>query len=189
MEDLGYALPDVEFDKTGHATSWSATMPWPTYRECLRKLAELGYDFQEDPESVKQTIIDGKFHVMPKVWRKPGRVFVTIDDGLKLADHSVGESDLTEKAHLRFDLFRAAEKRGFGGVIIDDFGQSEDYGNVAHRAYGLFSPAARSRQYLVFEAVHRPLQGTTSHLTEDFLMFAATLAQEAAPVPEASFLP
>lgn len=190
VQDLGYALPDVEYDKTGQAKSWSATMPWPTYRECLHKLAGLGYDFREDPESVKQTLTkEGKFHVMPKAWRKPGRVFVTIDDGLSFADHSVGESDLTEKAHLRFDLFRAAEKRGFGGVIIDDFAQSEDFGNVGHRAYGLFSPAARSRQYLVFEAVHRPLEGTTSHLTEDFVGFVASLAQEPDQVSEAPLIP
>lgn len=188
VHDLGYELPDVEYDRNGNATSWSATMPWPTYRECLRKLNELGYDFQEN-ETVKQAITGGKFHVMPKAWRKPGRVFVTIDDDVSYADHSVGESDLTETAHLRFDLFKSAEMRGLGGVVIDDFAQSEDFGNVGHRAYGLFSSVARARPYLVFDAVHRPLEGATSHLTEDFERFAASLSQSKDETAEASFLP
>lgn len=181
IEDMGYSLPDVEYDAQGRANSWSATMPWPTYRECMKKLEDLGYTFENDPEAVKQTITDGKMNVMPKAWRKTGRVFVTIDDGLKFADYSTGESDLTEKAHLRFDLFEKAEKAGACGVVIDDFAQSDDQGNVPHRSFGLFSKATRGREYLVYDAVHREIGGARSHLTEDFLSFAAALEPALGP--------
>lgn len=182
VHDLGYALPDVEYDDLRRAKSWSATMPWPTYRECLSRLAERGYAFETDPETIKLVMNEGRTHVMPKSWRLPGRVYVTLDQGLRFADFSTGESDLTEKAHLRFDRFERARSQGADGVIIDDFCQSEDCGNVAHRAYGLFSPAATKLEYLVYDAVHRPM-ADAAHLTEDLRQFLASMEPAAHPAP------
>jgi hypothetical protein len=176
---LGRPLPDVEYDDFGAAKSWSIRSDWPTYAECVAALRGMGYSFIDGCEQVKYA--NGPCGPVARSdWMQPGRVFVTAADGLRLLDRSCGESDLTEKAHLDFDLFRSAEKSGFDGLVIDDFCQSSDCGNVGHRAVGLFAATVEKLEFVSYEAVHRPMSGLRTLRTPDFESFAADLG---APAP------
>lgn len=166
------SLPDVEYDDFGSAKSWSIPRDWPTYAECVAALRALGYAFMEDCEEVKYANgVNGP--IARSDWLQPGRVFVTAADGLKLLDRSRGESDLTEKAHLDFSLFRQAEQSGFDGIVIDDFAQSADCGNVGHRAVGLFAHVVQRLEFVCYSAVHRRMGSARGLGTPDFESFAA----------------
>jgi hypothetical protein len=56
---------------------------------------------------------------------------------------SRGEGDLTDVQYNEFDFFEELERRGFDGLLIDDFAQSEEWGNFGHLSVGLFASAAR----------------------------------------------
>lgn len=173
-QTMGRTLPDAEYDDFGAAKSWSINSDWPTYAECVTALRALGYAFMDECEEVKYASgVNGP--IGRADWLQPGRVFVTAADDLKLLDRSSGESDLTEKAHLDFDLFRRAEKSGFDGIVIDDFAQSADCGNVGHRAVGLFSHAVQRLEFVCYSAVHRRMGDVSGLKTLDFESFAAGL--------------
>lgn len=175
VNDMGRPPPDVEYDAFGAAKSWSVDADWPTYRQCLAALRALGYAFMDDCEQVKYA--SGPTGPIARAdWQQPGQVFVTAADGLRLLDRSTGEGDLTEKAHLDFDLFRRAEKAGYDGIVIDDFAQSIDCGNVGHRSVGLFAHVVDRLEFVAYPAVHRRLGGARSLGTPDFESFAAGLA-------------
>lgn len=172
---MGQPLPDVEYDRSGtQAISWSVPSSWPTYGECVRALEAMGYDFSRGMIEVKMAQIDGVNQYVNADWLEPGRVYVTVMDGLNLLDLSVGEGDLLDPTHKRIDLFRKAEAAGYDGIIIDDFAQSEDCGNVGHRAIGLFEKAVQ-RPVLIYPAVHRMMADVRSLLTEDYKTWAASI--------------
>jgi hypothetical protein len=179
---MGRSLPDAEYDRFGDAISWRATTEWPTYAEAMTELCRLGYDLSSGSAAVKTSSRSGETEFVRADWLEPGRVYVTASDGLNLLDLSMGEGDLQDPMHLRLNLFRAAEKRGFSGIKIDDFAQSADCGNVGHKAIGLFASAVR-RPYLVYPAHHRMMDGVRSLLTEDFRAFWETLAERASSRP------
>lgn len=168
VANLGREMPDVEHDAHGQVRSWTIPRGWPTYGECMKALADLGYRFDNDSEVVKTSKESGIRKFVAADWLEPGRVYVTALDGLNLLDLSSGEGDLTDPMHKRLDLFREAEDKGYDGIIIDDFAQSEDCGNVGHRAVGLFK-AACPRPCFVYPAFHRAMEGVRSLLTVDFL--------------------
>jgi hypothetical protein len=179
---MGRPLPDVDYDDFGTAKSWGVPADWPTYAECFAALQQLGYSFMDGHEGVKYASgPDGP--VARADWLQPGRVFITAADDLRLLDRSTGESDLLEKAHLDFDLFRFAEKSGFHGIVIDDHAQSSDCGNVGHRAVGLFAATVERLEFVSYDAVHRRMGGLRTLFTPDFESFAAELS---APSPAQS---
>lgn len=169
-------MPIVDYDHSGMAKSWSIPHGWPTYGECLRTLEAMGYDFSSGHARIKISKWEGiSRHYVEAAWMKPGRVYVTTSDNLNLLDLSISEGNLSDPMHKRIDLFREAEMRGYDGIIINDFAQSEDCGNVDHRAVGLFAGAC-PRACLVYPAVHRRLSDP-GLITEDFRAFRETLSE------------
>jgi len=171
---MGQPLPDVEYDGVGQAVSWRVVPGWPTYAQCVSTLEAMGYDFSRGMIEIKMATVDGATRYVNADWLEPGRVYVTVADGLNLLDLSIGEGDLSDPTHKRIDLFRKAEADGFDGVIIDDFAQSDDCGNVGHRAIGLFERAVQ-RPYHVYPAVHRKMAGVRSMLTDDYKSWSKTI--------------
>lgn len=51
------------------------------------------------------------------------------------------EGDLMDVDYHQVGLFRTIESKGYDGIKINDFCQSEDYGNVGHTSIGLFKHA------------------------------------------------
>jgi hypothetical protein len=52
------------------------------------------------------------------------------------------------------DGFRRVEARGFDGVVINEFRQSEIHGDVAHRSIGLFASGLGKIRYAAIPARH-----------------------------------
>jgi len=83
---------------------------------------------------------EGKRRLLKADYEMPGTLYVfTGAEKLNLYDYSTGESDLMNVQYHDLEMFKSLEEKGYDGVIIDDFAQSERYGNVGHRSVGLFS--------------------------------------------------
>ena len=69
---------------------------------------------------------------------------LTLLRDFKIWDKTAGgeiEGDLMDVDYHKIDLFRNIESKGYDGIKINDFCQSEDYGNVGHASVGLFKHA------------------------------------------------
>ena len=90
----------------------------------------------------------------------PGRLLVTLREGLNLHDHAAGgDGDLMDPEYHDLELFRRLESEGFDGVVINDFLQDDAHGNVGHRSYGLFAATAARIPWIEIPAVNRPWIG------------------------------
>jgi len=58
---------------------------------------------------------------------------------LRILDISEGEGDLLNLQYHKLDSFQQAKQDGYDGVKIDDFAQSETFGNYGHSSIGLFN--------------------------------------------------
>lgn len=156
---LGLAYREVERDALGDAVSWAfAPGARVTYGEAFEALKAMGYSFESGIAEVKSRSEGGATEWMRADWRLTGSLLATPrDPRLNLLDISTGESDLTARQYHRIDLFRRAETEGYDGIVIDDFAQSDSYGNVGHRSVGLFDKAARARAWIVMDAEHPDL--------------------------------
>jgi hypothetical protein len=80
-------------------------------------------------------------------YRLQGRLFsVKLNRAFKIWDKTEGgatEGDLMDVDYHKIDLFRLIEKKGYDGIKINDFCQSEDHGNVGHTSIGLFNKSLK----------------------------------------------
>lgn len=136
--------PDVEVDRHGMLRSWAAPAGWPTYGEAAGWLRSLGYSLADArPSWLSVRKVDGADRVMPADWSMPGRLLVTLPDGLRLADlRRGGDGDLTDLEYHDHAGFAAARAAGYDGVVINDFVQTRRWGNVGHVSRGLFPEVA-----------------------------------------------
>lgn len=110
----------------------------------INKLRTLGFELPDDPRripysAIRYRIVDGR--IAPASYKDEGRL-LTIE---LLADAKVydmrGVGDLMEPAYNMLGTFRQLESRGFDGVLIDDYAQTEYYGNYGHESIGFFKGA------------------------------------------------
>lgn len=114
-------------------------------KEVERRLDELGYETygSYNPPGGKSY----RFHssgdvLLPPGGAAEGRLFACeTTKPLTLWGKAVGESDLTNTQYTDYAGFAEAEEAGFDGVLIDDFAQSEEWGNLQHLSVGLFQHA------------------------------------------------
>lgn len=136
----GLEITDVERDHMGQAKSWAVPEGWPTYGDVVRYVEQdLGYDpGRFGSYSLKVVTEGGKDRVMPAGWKMAGQLFMTLADGLDLKDvRQASEPDLSLYEHNNVGAFRAAAAEGRDGVVINDFAQTDQYGNFGHLSFGL----------------------------------------------------
>lgn len=150
----GLECDDIEWDFAGRAKSFRCPAGWPRYREVVAFIQnELGYVADNGMYRVKEHAVDGQYVVMPADWSLQGRVFMALDDGLRFKDIRLsGESDLCVKEHMGYDAFEEAAREGWDGVIINDFCQTDDYGNVGHLSFGIGRESAAAVEWISAEA-------------------------------------
>ncbi len=72
----------------------------------------------------------------------PGRLFIVVPKrDLKIYDTTWGgtrDGDLTDVDYHKHNWFETAREKGYDGIRITDFAQSEDQGNFGHLSIGLF---------------------------------------------------
>lgn len=131
------------------------------------KLRELGYSPDsssgEDEDYLWNIKEDINGNVMSNDYRQTGRLYIIkLKRDMKIYDISTGESDEMELQYNSLDLFNKVEKMGYDGVKIDDFAQTESYGNVMHTSVGFFKSSFDGLDYSEFipDVVHPkdPLQ-------------------------------
>jgi hypothetical protein len=157
---IDYDQADVKRDPSGRPLSWRSPRGWdrmPTTRDVEELLERLGYPPRAG---------SFKFHagaLLPPGKCAQGRLFVvTPEVPLKIANLAVGdEGDLQHPQHLELDLFQRAAAAGYDGVLIHDFAQSVDYGNLGHMSVGLFAHALpKTRLVDVVPATYEEFQWT-----------------------------
>jgi len=165
---LEYDYLDVEWDHIGRAKSFKLPAGWdniPTKEEVVKLLenagfekADVGWDvfkihhtYQRKPEGVIE-------HIHAPGEKLMGRLFIfTVKNPLKIYDMTLGgerEGDLLDVDYHRLGDFKTTEERGYDGVKINDFAQSENYGNLGHTSVGLFERAKKKLDWVVISATN-----------------------------------
>lgn len=131
-----------------------------------KKLKSLGYIPTNVEDSFKSNMrwrlkqADGK--LKPADYKMQGRLFiVTPKKDLRIYDTTDGgkrEGDLTDVDYHKHRWFEEAEKKGFDGIQITDFAQSEDMGNVGHLSIGLFKNTLKFVEIEEISATHQELR-------------------------------
>lgn len=87
---------------------------------------------------------------------KEGRLFIiTVKEDLRVFDYAQGrESDLQDIDYHNIPLFRKLEEQGYDGVIITDFAQTKDYGNMPHNSIGIFKDSIKKLEWETIAAKH-----------------------------------
>jgi hypothetical protein len=151
---------EISCDFLGQAQSFVSPEGYPRYAAIVEKLTAMGY--LSDAQSgftawVKcERSEDGVEVVQPANYQSVGRLFI-VDcvAELRLADLA----DERERGYMQLvsrerDTFRRLEARGFDGVVINEFRQSESHGDVAHRSIGLFAIGLGKIRYAAIPARH-----------------------------------
>lgn len=92
-------------------------------------------------------------------YRRKGRLFILKPKrDLKIFDNTLGgkvEGDLTNVEYHNINLFRDLEEKGYDGIKINDFAQSESEGNFGHTSIGLFSHVIKDlEKEIVYDVTH-----------------------------------
>lgn len=97
------------------------------------------------------TILDANYRESGRLFiMKPKRDFKILD--LRKAE----EGDLTDVDYHNIEGFRKAGELGYDGVYINDFAQTEAYGNFGHRSIGIIKNSIKDLDMEVVENVEHP---------------------------------
>jgi hypothetical protein len=149
---IEYDLGQVEWGAADRAMRWHLPVGWenmPTEREINERLQAMGY--KPDRPSYRPVY---RFHfdrdgLLPPGGLVEGELFVVAPKrDLRIADVTSLGGDLMNPAHLWLSLFRQLKDLGYDGVVINDYAQSEDWGNFGHRSLGVFPSAIRDLKVL-----------------------------------------
>lgn len=146
VQMMGHKAIDAKYDRNGIAQSFSAGSEYPTYHEMVQYIeTHLGYISENtNPKSyrLKTKGWDSEARhdlIAPAAYKKPGFLhIVSGHEGLRIFDMSNAEGDLSSPQHNELSKFSELRKRGYDGVIINDFCQSKTWGNLEHKSYGFF---------------------------------------------------
>jgi hypothetical protein len=106
--------------------------------------------------------MDGR-EIVPANYQMKGRLFILVpNQDLNVYDMTYGGSidgDLTDLDYHKTDFFDELMKKGYDGVKINDFAQSNDQGNFGHTSIGLFKQAlGKVDKEIVQDVVHHDLE-------------------------------
>jgi len=121
--------------------------PYVDMHKKLEKLVEVkmkkfGYETSGDYGKYKRVIFnpDDSNELFPADYQTEGKLITIIPKrDLKLYDYAQGrDPDLTDVDYHKHHIFDMAKEKGYDGIVITDFAQSEKHGNLGHISYGLF---------------------------------------------------
>ncbi len=103
-------------------------------------------------------LLDKNYQIAPANFNAKGRLFILKPKrDLKIYDTTNKERidpDLLNKDYYRFDWFEAAKKKGYDGIKINDFAQTEKMGNMGHTSIGLFPETIKDIEIETIPASH-----------------------------------
>lgn len=164
---LDFDLDDVRWGPTGRAESYPIPKGWEDVdlnlawdREVERRLAALGYEGKGRSGWKQYELLFSDGKLLPPGGIQEGTLCVatTLRD-MRLWKKALGEGDLTEVQYHDIPGFERALAAGLDGVLIDDFAQSEEWGNLGHLSVGLFEPALTDLSYVCVPATYEEYDG------------------------------
>lgn len=150
---MGFVPEEVEWDAQGHARQFTYPKKgWVKNRDLCQYLEEgLGYSTTSPHGKAYGLKTSGRdphpvLGSLPRIERadflQPGfLLMVRGHDTLRLRNLSRGDGDASNPQCNQVDRFHRLTQAGWDGVIIDDHTQSPKWGNVGHRAIGIFEHA------------------------------------------------
>lgn len=161
QRDIGieYDHDQVEWDDIGRPVRFMAPDGWdelPTVEYVVSALRGLGFDVESKYSSVLvNTYFDahgGHRYLLPGQCRD-GTLYVGhLLEPLLLWSFVNTGGGLNDPQYNWFDKFDVVRSMGFDGVLIEDFAQSEDWGNIGHLSVGLFGEALDAVEWERFPA-------------------------------------
>lgn len=106
--------------------------------------------------SLKIETVDNGYALLPANSSARGKLFIlTLNRDFKFYDYASGrDGDLIDLDYHKLELFRRVEVDGYDGIIINDFAQSNLYGNFGHKSYGIFKNAIKDLSVESIDAQH-----------------------------------
>lgn len=144
---IDYDLGAIEWDARGEPRSWPLPEGWDRLvqpEDIFERLTDLGFepDAGRGKWATYRFYFDHDGSVMPPGGAAQGELFITAPTrDLRIADVTDLGGDLMNPAHLWIPLFRQLDELGYDGVLINDYAQSEEWGNFGHRSLGVFGSA------------------------------------------------
>jgi len=151
---LHFDLDEVTWDPIDRPKSYLLPEDWNRdHRDRTRAVEErleaLGYEGEGRPGWRSY-----RFHFHDDVLLPPGGVaegtlcVATPLRDMQLYPRATGEGSLMDPQHLEWGLFEKVRASGYDGIMIDDYAQSEKWGNLGHLSVGLFSEAIEDVEWV-----------------------------------------
>lgn len=172
MVQDGYALPyEIKKWNGNQAMSWS-TFKSIKYSDLINYIENvLGY--QPDERGFYRLKLQSNTGDINKFLRKDdykqGNLYMLIGKNkLKIKDISQHGFDLSNPAYLQYNIFRNIEKEGYDGVRINDYAQTDNWGNLGHISIGIFKSAISKLQQICIPAKNHIISELSNKTTEEF---------------------
>jgi len=149
---------EVKYGRRDMLDSWRIPEGFPKREDVIHYLHSIGYKLNKNGLYKLKLFIDNqsKYHILPANHKISGRLFIILpNEELNFCDlRTSDENDLLSPDHLKFEEFRNAINAGYDGVIINDFCQTENHGNVGHQSFGLTETGLSKCRWIEIEAKH-----------------------------------
>jgi len=127
-----------------------------------KKMKSFGYEPKDinsyDSNAEYRIKIKSDHTILPADFKESGRLFVIKPKrNMKIYDYAMGtDPDLTDLDYHKHDVFEKVQEFGYDGIKINDFAQTEEFGNVGHKSIGFFKDAIKDLNIKVVENVSHP---------------------------------
>ena len=148
LKQLGFK-PIIHEQKDGFTTSFSYEGGvFAKKKDMVEFLESMGYPYKSDSPFYK-ILVDEEDNVLPASSIAQGEMLIIMGkENLKLYDmYDSNSENLMEPDYHKVGLFKKLEKLGYDGVRINDFAQSENWGNIGHSSVGLFPSGLNKIRY------------------------------------------
>lgn len=153
LEIMGYEVKG-EKDEYDNFKSYSVfkneeRVNIPTTHDFELFMSNNGYFKEDNKYKIKISYSENKIKLINGKEKKQGELFLIKGiSKLNILDISLDESDLLNKQYTKYELFSKLNEYGYDGIKINDFLNSDYYGNLEHISIGLTKEALKKVEYI-----------------------------------------
>jgi hypothetical protein len=183
-------LEDLDIETDGwQVTGWRNPEGWPTNRDMVAWIEnELGYVANEnDVWEISCDHEDGRDVFRPADWSREGLLIIAVPRDLRIEPARWSEEGMGYSAHNRVADFARMEAEGMQAFEMSDLLQSKHWGNVGHKAVGLFPAGLKEIDWIAIPARRHDgpdVKWGVDRETAEFVDFMKEVAPAYAPETE-----